>query len=408
MIVLKKLKYFFMVLAICAIVIENLPNISLVLGIIYILFSTTDWALEQNKKLDAYFKHIIILWFLLFFYITVITILMPLDPDRYEGELLDPINFKWVRALLLLVLVYKDCVEKESMIKVIAKYYLIMCVAMALLAFMGVGISVDRDIENTRLTFFETNPNKFAMYYVYAFVLLIFVIRNTAFKHRLKKLFFYLAICVTALCYITIILFTASRGALACVAILVICTIFYKRKFNKLTGALILLVIGIVVYFVGETLMSSSEEIIVARRLEDTFENEDYGKRDVLISEAWNIFMESPIIGNGLNNVMYKIQMTYGKLVTPHNLFLYILSAGGIIGFSLFCGILYLICVRVYRFGYKIGDLLAVLLWLMVLIDFAKNGGSLTATNNYVFLAIALASTTLSYKRIHASNSKDL
>ena len=157
-----------MVLAICAIVIENLPNISLVLGIIYILFSTTDWALEQNKKLDAYFKHIIILWFLLFLYITVITILMPLDPDRYEGELLDPINFKWVRALLLLVLVYKDCVEKESMISVIAKYYLIMCVTMALLAFMGVGISVDRDIENTRLTFFETNPNKFAMYYVYA------------------------------------------------------------------------------------------------------------------------------------------------------------------------------------------------------------------------------------------------
>ena len=66
MIILKKLKYFFMVLAICAIVIENLPKISLILGIVYILFSITDWLLEQNKKLDGYFEHIVILWFLLF------------------------------------------------------------------------------------------------------------------------------------------------------------------------------------------------------------------------------------------------------------------------------------------------------------------------------------------------------
>ena len=404
MIILKKLKYFFMVLAICAIVIENLPRISLILGIVYILFSITDWLLEQNKKLDGYFEHIVILWFLLFFYLTVITILLPLDPYWYDGEILDSIDFKWIRALLLFVLFYKDCVENELMIKVIAKYFIIMCVAMSLLAFMGVGVSVEGDIENTRLYFFGTNPNKFAMNYVYAFVLLIFIIRNQALKYRKMKLVFYLAIGATALCLLAIILLTASRGALACVIILIVTSIFYKRKFNFWTWTMIAFIIGLVVYFAYGTL-TSTEEMIVARRLEDTFENEDYGTRDVLISEAWDIFMESPIIGNGLNNVMYKIQMATGKFVTPHNLFLYIISSGGIIGFSIFSGILYVICVRVYRFGYKIGDLFAVQLLLMVLLDFAKNGGSLNATINYVFLAIALASSTLSSKRSHAFQS---
>lgn len=404
MIILKKLKYFFMVLAICAIVIENLPRISLILGIVYILLSITDWLLEQNKKLDGYFEHIVILWFLLFFYLTVITILLPLDPYWYDGEILDSIDFKWIRALLLFVLFYKDCVENELMIKVIAKYFIIMCVAMSLLAFMGVGVSVEGDIENTRLYFFGTNPNKFAMNYVYAFVLLFFIIRNQALKHRIKKPIYYLSIGATALCLLAIILLTASRGALACVIILIVTSIFYKRKFNFLTWTMIAFIIGLVVYFAYGTL-TSTEEMIVARRLEDTFENEDYGTRDVLISEAWDIFLESPIIGNGLNNVMYKIQMATGKFVTPHNLFLYIISSGGIIGFSIFSGILYVICVRVYRFGYKIGDLFAVQLLLMVLLDFAKNGGSLNATINYVFLAIALASSTLSSKRFHASQN---
>ena len=305
MIILKKLKYFFMVLAICAIVIENLPKISLILGIVYILFSITDWLLEQNKKLDGYFEHIVIFWFLLFCYLTVITILMPLDPYWYDGEMLEPIDFKWIRALLLFVLFYKDCVENELMIKVIAKYYMIMCVAMSFLAFMGVGISVEGDIENTRLYFFGTNPNKFAMNYVFAFVLLIFVIRNTSLNNRFKRRIFYLTIGVTALCLIAIILLTASRGALACVLILIVTFIFYKRKFNYRTGAMIAFFIGVAVYFAYETL-TSTEEMIVARRLEDTFENEDYGKRDLLISNVWDIFMESPIIGNGLNNVMYK------------------------------------------------------------------------------------------------------
>lgn len=404
MIILKKLKYFFMVLAICAIVIENLPKISLILGIVYILFSITDWLLEQNKKLDGYFEHIVILWFLLFFYLTIITILLPLDPYWYDGELLESIDFKWIRALLLFVLFYKDCVENELMIKVIVKYFIIMCVAMSLLAFMGVGVSVEGDIENTRLYFFGTNPNKFAMNYVYAFALLIFVIRNTSLNKRFKRRIFYLAIGVTSLCLLAIILLTASRGALACVIILIVTSIFYKRKFNFMSWTMIAFIVGLVVYFAYETL-TSTEEMIVARRLEDTFENEDYGTRDVLVSKAWGIFMESPIIGNGLNNVMYKIQMSTGKFVTPHNLFLYIISSGGIIGFSIFSGILYVICVRVYKFGYKIGDLFAVHILLMVLLDFAKNGGSLTATINYVFLAIALASTTLSSRRFHATNS---
>lgn len=403
MILLKKLKYFFMVLAICAIVIENLPKISLILGIVYILFSITDWAFEQNKKLDGYFEHIVILWFLLFLYLTVITVLLPLDPYWYNGEMLEPINFKWIRALVLFVLIYKDCIGNETVMKVIAKYYLIMCVAMSFLAFMGVGVTIDGNIENTRLRFFDTNPNKFAMNYVYAFVLLIFIIRNTALKHRIKKLIFYLAIGVTAICILAIILLTASRGALACVLILIVTSIFYKRKYSNLTGALIAVVIVVIAYFAYESL-TSTEEMIVARRLEDTFENEDYGKRDLLISKVWDIFMDSPIIGNGLNNVMYKIEIATGNFVTPHNLFLYILSAGGIIGFSIFSGILYVICVRVYKFGYKIGDLFAVHLLLMVLVDFAKNGASLSATINYMFLAIALASTTLSSKRFNALN----
>jgi len=226
------------------------------------------------------------------------------------------------------------------------------------------------------------------MVYVYSFTFALFLLDY--YIQRREKMFvimplllMYMALCVFIMANM------ASRGAFVCILIELVYFFFFYRKTNSIWKNLLIVVLGL--FFVVEGYEYISNISVFSKRMEMMAEG-DYGQRNMLVSAAWNIFIDHPFFGVGLAEVMNLIGHQIGEAKTPHNLFLYILSAGGIIGFSLFMVIIYKTVVVVYKYGYRRKLLLPVLLMICILIDFAKNGGALTTAVNYVFFAIALNS----------------
>lgn len=385
-----KLKNSLFLLAVCSTIIENMGGVPLYICLAYFIVSLGDY--NSFRKIGLFYKDaktISVLWFSLFVYLTFITAIFSLNSQKYTI-----IDVKWLKSLLLFIFVLKDSFNQPGlMIKAVASYAITAFVC-AVLMMNGIGVELDpTEFGESRLSFLGTNENKMAMVYVYSlFIGLFFIDRHiTSKKHtlvliKIAALIFFMFVCIYVMGYM------ASRGAFVCVFCgLLYYFLIYKRTksiFKKI--AIIVLGIAIIVY--GYDYLSNIS--IFSRRMEMTAEG-NYGERDILVRAAFDIFVDNPVFGVGLSEVINIIGSHLGDAKTPHNLYLYVLSSGGIIGFSIFMAIIYKTVVMVFKQGYKKKRLLPILLFIGILLDYAKNGGALTTSVNYVFFAMGLSMCSL-------------
>lgn len=121
---------------------------------------------------------------------------------------------------------------------------------------------------------------------------------------------------------------TGSRGALLVLAVGLAAALALMFR-GRLWAAYVLLV-PLVLFGIGSAVMRS--EVLLAR-IDDTVYKRDWGARDVLAAEAWEMIKERPITGwGGISNDELGARMGT-PLFAAHNTYLQIASSFGLLGF---------------------------------------------------------------------------
>lgn len=377
-------KNLLLVITICSFVIENLPWISLLLGFSYIFFSLISSTNNGRLYIDDFHRSISISWFMLFAYLTILTVLIP-----YYRTDLPIIRWRWFRAILFFVLIYKDTKGRTHLQKNILYFYAISAITCCILMSMGIGISIDAEqyeMGVVRLTFLGTNSNKMAMFYTYAVAILLLYIEEGWFWNISKKYR-----CIFSGIFLIIlcrgIALTGSRGAfIVVIAMFGYYVLFYQKNGGFAKKILLTCLTAFFVYYLIDVMNSVD---VFSRRVEMTTEGQ-HGERDILVNAALKVFSEYPM-GVGLNSVYDYMSLYMGKSKTPHNLFAYMLAGGGIFGFILFLSIILRTAKIIYIKTKEYRLLMPILLLIIALLDFNKNGGSLEFSINYCMLSLALS-----------------
>jgi O-antigen ligase len=118
---------------------------------------------------------------------------------------------------------------------------------------------------------------------------------------------------------------TGSRGALTGLLIGLLALLVVRRMNVKLIGigAVIVLAFG---YLFKAILNLEAIESIEQRWLVTTLEEGYFSHRDVLLAEAYRLWLERPVFGGGLDSFVH---YTFGLDRYPHNLVMEVAQAGG-------------------------------------------------------------------------------
>jgi O-antigen ligase len=132
---------------------------------------------------------------------------------------------------------------------------------------------------------------------------------------------------VVAAVALILLLQTGSRGALAGLLVGLLALLVVRRMNVRLIGigAIVILSFG---YLFKVILDFDKIESIEERWLVATLEEGYLSQRDVLLAEAYRLWLERPVFGGGLDSFEY---YTFGLDRYPHNLVMEIAQAGGIV-----------------------------------------------------------------------------
>jgi O-antigen ligase len=91
---------------------------------------------------------------------------------------------------------------------------------------------------------------------------------------------------------------------------------------------------GLLVLLAVTSLAFASYQIeFVRERWQRTFEEGDTAGREEIFAAAWDMFLESPLIGWGPVNHLYELGSRLGiEFRDPHNIYLWVLNETGIVG----------------------------------------------------------------------------
>lgn len=138
-------------------------------------------------------------------------------------------------------------------------------------------------------------------------------------------------------------LFSGSRKALLMLGLVYVMIIVLnfgnKKYFRNLCIILALIIVVFIAVFEIPVLYD-----VIGYRMEDMIEHFILGvdtdtslwQREMYIKKGWEYFMNSPIIGNGINNFGYLFRETGIRGSYAHNNFIELLSGLGIVGFMIY------------------------------------------------------------------------
>lgn len=132
-----------------------------------------------------------------------------------------------------------------------------------------------------------------------------------------RKFFLFLVIALS----VVIFFLGASRGSLVAIILSVFILIYYSDFKRKLLITILSFLSIPVLFIVADKIGSNLFE-----RTENTIEDGDSSGRNALWNDAWNHFLDNPILGG-------RIEVSG---IYPHNMFLETLMATGIVGLLLF------------------------------------------------------------------------
>ncbi|MDD4578201.1 MAG: O-antigen ligase family protein [Anaerolineaceae bacterium] len=304
-------------------------SIAVPLGLVTLvsyLFQTKSSLNRQNKGLDP-----VVIFGFLFMFWTVIS-----NPEAaiFGKDRVWVLTFVqlWVLMALSGELLVTPQRQKTAMV-----IFAIAATISALFAIFQGEIAEDA-LSSARVAGLATNANQAARYFVIALVFFYYLRIKT--KSPFNKLLYLVGILVTFIG----VFFTVSRsGILLLFGAFGLILIFQPRVKNKV-GLVILLVVGLIVLsFFSDSIFRIIRDIFPAiQQGTDTV-----GLRYNLWKAGWRMWLDHPFNGVGIgqynqNLRRYMINMvgpTRGSL-SSHNTYVQVLSETGIVGFTLFMGML--------------------------------------------------------------------
>lgn len=358
---------------------ENEFHVFFYIGILYLFVS-----LVSSRNFNDVFGNINKAWLALFFFVLFVTIVS--TPNQMTD-----LPLKWIHAILCFMCCCKDLRNNPKLLLPVLIGLSVTSLICCIMIEQGIGIGIDaegRELGEFRLSFFGANKNKVAITFCYAIAATLYLsfllMKETSIRKTMKIAGLY-SCAIIVLADIAAIIYTGSRGGLLAVVLCFLIFAYYCRTYlnSRLVSIILVLMIIVIGYKAYEIVVESS---MFMARMEAT-QAGDLGERDVLLDRALECFEKNPIFGSGLYGIMNYLKSTIGEYKSPHNLYLWILDGGGLIGISM---LLYL-TISSAKYIWREKHLLALLVFSVYLIDTLKNGAALTNKINYLFFAVALA-----------------
>ncbi|MDR5589336.1 O-antigen ligase family protein [Christiangramia sp. SM2212] len=292
-------------------------------------------------------------------------------------------EFSLIQNILLFWLISSDIIRNKKIIKFIFLAIVLGVALMVALSSFGIGISLEMELGEQRLSFFGANSNNIAVFLSLALILIIYL----SYKKKFGKKSYLLLFLVLPI--LSMIGMTGSRSALILVGLSLLCFfLFFKTKIWK---KIILLSFGTL--FVGYSLEKIVSSEIMAKRIEKTMHSQELGPRGEIWSSAFNIFLEKPVLGWGQTGYEKQIMNNFNGIYwDTHNLFLYLMVTTGIIGITIFIFFLFRLIKNSWIY-YKINaDPIMLVILLFYLTNISKTGAVINNNTMWVLAAIIFSS----------------
>jgi len=254
-----------------------------------------------------------------FGYLSVVAVMIPFQ----QSDFISSIISRLITMTQLLILFWISCnlLGDERVVKGVLLALIMACTAVAILMLLGVG-SAD---EHGRETALEANPNTLSTVLSLGLLALL----GLAFGRQKSdfKTFLFMALC-SGILAIQIVR-TGSRGSL--IALIVGFLAFPMKRTKSLASRFGLVLVGALA--IGSLVWTSYRSESVRERWERTFATGDTAGRDTIFSDAWDMFLEKPMLGWGPVTHLYELGSRLGREYRdPHNLYLWVLTETGILG----------------------------------------------------------------------------
>lgn len=309
----------------------------------------------------------------------------------YASSILDTFNFKLIQLLILLVLIVSHIYHNNALLKWIMYSFIANVFILSILSALGIGYEVAELQDGGRLEMFGENPNLIGMKASFAAIMLFYFIFNT------KKLWSKMLLVLPLLLIISMLIATASRGAL--LSIFVGLGIMVMIQKTTALRKIVLFSIGIAVStWLFNYIMTTNENF--AMRMNVFLEEGNTGRND-LWEGAYSIIMDNLLIGVGRPGALPVMQQYIGRAMDPHNVFLYVLMTTGLIGFIFFMTFIGRLAIRLFKDFKQINTAMYLVLLAILLFNMAKAGGFINTTFLWFFFAVLIGSTINNKNKIY-------
>lgn len=344
-------------------------------GFLYAFLSLFD--LKNNLKISIHNRVFIYSAFSLWLWLTFISLV---NVGINGGNL--SFLFGILQVILLYWLVFNDVLYNPKIRQLVFLFLILGMLLISILLSLGIGIENLRgdqidDIDSTRVYFMGMNPNRMGDLAAIA-ILLIF---SLVFSRKNNKIWFLLLLIIPSL--LSVIGFSGSRGSFI-VIFLGLCFFFLLRK-STIRQKMVFLVIGSVSSIFIFGFLENFE--MLQGRLTNTYEGGDIGGRFDIWKSVLNIIQENPVFGTGTEGYKLKMLQEYGEQKDPHNLFLYVWVVGGMIALLLLL-IFYIRTLKNALLNLKINrDSTNVMIFIAALFLVSKTGGVIESKLIWLMLA---------------------
>lgn len=281
---------------------------------------------------------------------------------------------------LLMMFIAAHLYCKPYTLTMVLNSYLASIIFLSVLASLGHGVT----LVHGRAYLFGENPNVMGVKGVLAFLI---IMSRLITKFSIKRAVVIVPMCIP---FISLVVLSGSRGAFLSMFLGLGVLLFFRK--TSLINKWAIFVLGI---FASGFLMLYLLETnpVIAERLTETVETGDTG-RNVLWDAAFNIIQDYPIIGAGFGGVIPRMYAYSGISLVPHNIFLYLFISCGVFGVIFFVVFLFRLVKQLFFHFKESGNSLNLVIFVIVMFNMSKQGGSIGKILFWFFFAILIGSST--------------
>ena len=307
--------------------------------------------------------------------------------DQYANSIGDVINIRLLQLVLVMTLICAHINLDNKVLKGILNVYV---AGMFIMASMYMFFGIGEQYNGGRLFLFGENANQTGMKTTLALLLLIygFINRDNSFKKKAFSLILTIPI-------LYLLIESGSRGALLSLLIgLFIVILLGKMQAIKKIGMVLLSTL----FSIGLFSFIYTNDVDFRNRIVNSIERGDTSGRTKLWEAAYRIIQDNFIFGVGNPGMMPTMRIYSGIYQQPHNLVLELWLTSGILGLIFFMTFLIRLGKDLTVSTRNFGHSLYMALFIVVLANMVKSGGSVGLIFAWIFFGILIGSIVINKK----------